>query len=400
MPVESRPEKSQRPSSQLQRRIEKKLDARREQHLLRKVSAFHHQGAKLVDGDNLSYLNFSGNDYLGLAQDPSVIAAWQEGLTKYGAGSTASPLVTGFTHAHQDLEQALCDWLGFDQAILFNSGFSANQAVIFSLLEKSDVLLQDKLNHASLMEAGMLSEAKMQRFTHNSIEKLDALLRSNANAPARFVVTEGVFSMDGDLSPLADIKFRCEAHDAWLMVDDAHGIGVLGDEGQGSAHIANVKPDILIVTFGKAFGMMGAAVMCSESVHQYLTQFARHYVYSTAMPPAQAYALSHALSMVKSQSWRREKLAVLSACFHSALSDCSEVINTITPIKPVVLGSVERMQTVAQSLKQTGFLTGAIRPPTVPANTARLRITLSVNQSEAQVSDLAASLRRCIEEGA
>ncbi|MDD1794576.1 8-amino-7-oxononanoate synthase [Enterovibrio sp. ZSDZ42] len=388
-----------RQDSHLQRRIEQKLDTRRQQKLLRNVSAFHHQDGKLFDTDNQPYVNFSGNDYLGLAHDPSVIKAWQDGLEQFGAGSTASPLVTGFTRAHQHLEHTLCDWLGFERALLFNSGFSANQAVIFSLLEKQDVLLQDKLNHASLMEAGMLCDAKMQRFPHNNINKLKSLLQANEQTPARFVVTEGVFSMDGDLSPLAEIRAACDEHDAWLMVDDAHGVGVLGDEGQGSAHLANVKPDILVVTFGKAFGMMGAAVLCSEQVHDYFTQFARHYVYSTAMPPAQAHALSHTLSMIRTQSWRREKLSALSDCFHNELKNCTEVVDTITPIKPVVLGDVEKMQLVASNLKKDGFLTGAIRPPTVPVNTARLRITLSVNQSETQVKDLAVLLRRCIEEG-
>ncbi|WP_028025294.1 8-amino-7-oxononanoate synthase [Enterovibrio calviensis] len=388
-----------RQDDHLQRRIEQKLDTRRQQQLLRSVSAFHHQDGKLFDTDNQPYLNFSGNDYLGLAHDASLITAWQEGLDTFGAGSTASPLVTGFSSAHQTLERALCDWLGFERALLFNSGFSANQAVIFSLLEKHDTLLQDKLNHASLMEAGMLCDAKMQRFPHNNVHKLESMLHATAQTSARFVVTEGVFSMDGDLSPLADIRSVCDQHDAWLMVDDAHGIGVLGEQGQGSAHAANIQPDILIVTFGKAFGMMGAAVMCSEHVHDYLTQFARHYVYSTAMPPAQAHALSHTLSMIRTQSWRREKLSALSAVFHEELQGCDEVIETITPIKPVVLGSVEKMQVIASKLKANGFLTGAIRPPTVPVNTARLRITLSVNQSETQVKDLAVLLRRCIEEG-
>lgn len=385
-----------REQCQLQSRIEQRLEARRQQRLHRQVAAFSHQDGLITDSDNRQFANFSGNDYLGLAQDASLIKAWQEGLSLYGAGSTASPLVSGFSKAHHFLEDQLCDWLGFDRAILFNSGFSANQAVIFSLLEKGDLLLQDKLNHASLMEAGMLSEATMKRFPHNDVTKLGALLQK-ADSPT-LTVTEGVFSMDGDLSPLADVKAQCEAHGSWLMVDDAHGCGILGKDGRGSCDHAGIKPDILIVTFGKAFGMMGAAVLCSESVHDYLTQFARHYVYSTAMPPSQAHALTQAVEIISTQSWRREKLASLSELFHSSLADASEVIPTITPIKPVVLGDVERMQIAANSLKASGFWTGAIRPPTVPANSSRLRITLSVNQSESQVKELAATLSQILQE--
>ncbi|CZF79279.1 8-amino-7-oxononanoate synthase [Grimontia celer] len=385
-----------REQCQLQSRIEHRLEVRRQQRLHRQVAAFSHQDGLITDSGNRQFANFSGNDYLGLAQDASLIKAWQEGLSLYGAGSTASPLVTGFSKAHQFLEDKLCNWLGFDRAILFNSGFSANQAVIFSLLEKGDLLLQDKLNHASLMEAGMLSEATMKRFPHNDVTKLGALLQK-AGSPT-LTATEGVFSMDGDLSPLADVKAQCEAHGSWLMVDDAHGCGILGEDGRGSSNHAGIKPDILIVTFGKAFGMMGAAVLCSESVHDYLTQFARHYVYSTAMPPAQAHALTQAVEVISTQSWRREKLASLSELFHSSLADASEVIPTVTPIKPVVLGDVERMQIAATSLKASGFWTGAIRPPTVPANSSRLRITLSVNQTESQVKALAETLSQILRE--
>ncbi|PMN91594.1 8-amino-7-oxononanoate synthase [Enterovibrio norvegicus] len=383
--------------SRLPSRIAQKLAERQQQGLHRSVKAFHHQDGKLIDEHNNTYLNFSGNDYLGLANDPALISAWQDGLSLYGAGSTASPLVTGFSHAHQALEVSLCDWLGFDKALLFNSGFSANQAVIFSLLEKGDVLFQDKLNHASLMEAGILSEATMLRFLHNNTAKLDSALKNQSEAPSRFVITEGVFSMDGDLSPLADIDVVCRANEACLMVDDAHGIGVLGKEGRGSCDNAGIQPDILIVTFGKAFGMMGAAVMCSAQVHDYLTQFARHYVYSTAMPPAQAYALSKAVSMIRKDNWRREKLHELSSRFHRVLSEHHEVVETQTPIKPAVLGDVTTMLTAAEHLKSAGFWTGAIRPPTVPPNSSRLRITLSVNQTLDDVNALACKLRHILE---
>ncbi|MDD1783684.1 8-amino-7-oxononanoate synthase [Enterovibrio sp. ZSDZ35] len=382
---------------QLHRRIEQKLEDRRQNNLHRQVYAFAHQHGSLLDEQGQKYINFSSNDYLGLASEPRLVQAWQEGLSRYSAGSTASPLVTGYSKPHAELESALSDWLGFEQAILFSSGFAANQAVLFSLLEKNDVLIQDKLNHASLMEAGMLSDAKMLRFPHNDVERLNAMLAANHTSSARFVVTEGVFSMDGDLAPLTAIKSRCEQANAWLMVDDAHGVGVLGEEGRGSCDFAGIKPDILIVTFGKAFGMMGAAVLCSKAVHDYLTQFARHYVYSTAMPPAQAHALLHALNSLRTDSWRREKLAELSNAFHEELSGISGVIETMTPIKPVVIGDVVKMQTISASLRELGYWAGAIRPPTVPVNTARLRATLSVNHRVEQVRKFASSVRTLLE---
>ncbi len=286
-------------------RIAKALATRKQQGLSRCLRSIDGGNQAQLVFNEAVFANFSSNDYLGLANDKELSFAWQKGIELYGNGSGASPLVTGFSPAHQNLESALCDWLGYPRAVLFNSGFSANQAMLFSLLEKGDLLLQDKLNHASLMEAGALSPATMKRFLHNDPQSLSKLLTEEA-----LVVTEGVFSMDGDLAPLADLNAVCEGK-AWLAVDDAHGIGVLGEQGSGSCSHANVRPDLLVVTFGKAFGLSGAAILCSEEVGDYLTQFARHHVYSTAMPPSQAYALTHAVGMIQSQDWRREKLAEL-----------------------------------------------------------------------------------------
>lgn len=384
------------PDCPLQRRIDDRLLLRSQQQLTRDVTTFKREAGTLTTADG-HYLNFAGNDYLGLSQAPSLVRAWQEGLDMYGAGSTASPLVCGHGYPHQVLASSLCDWLGFERALLFNSGFAANQALILALLEKGDLLLQDKLNHASLMEAGMVSAADMRRFRHNDVGHLATLLTPSRRGAA-LVVTEGVFSMDGDLAPLAEIAAECDKHRAWLVVDDAHGCGVLGAEGKGSCDAAGVKPDILIVTFGKAFGMMGAAVMCSDAVYRYLTQFARHYVYSTAMPPAQAHALTHAVSVIRSEHWRREALVHLSGVFHQTLADRREVRATTSPIKPVIIGDVGKMQAVAEKLRAAGFWVGAIRPPTVPPNTARLRITLSTNHTEEDVRQLALYLRQLLSE--
>ncbi|KAA8599454.1 8-amino-7-oxononanoate synthase [Vibrio cyclitrophicus] len=375
-------------------RIKSALAHRREQGLTRQLKVLENSNSPLLNSEGSNFINFSSNDYLGLANDPELVDAWQTGLSQYGAGSAASPLVTGFSPAHLNLEAQLCEWLGFERAILFSSGFSANQALLFSLLEKDDSLLQDKLNHASLMEAGMLSPATMKRFKHNDTQHLESLLSQSLQS---LVVTEGVFSMDGDQAPLSQIFNLTHQYDSWLVVDDAHGIGVLGDKGAGSCSAAQISPDILVVTFGKAFGLSGAAILCSLEVGDYLTQFARHHVYSTAMPPSQAVALSHACQMIQTQEWRREKLMKLGAIYAEEMSGVKGFIDTQTPIKPFVIGEAQAALSVAEELKRKQVWVTAIRPPTVPKGTARLRITLTANHSEDQIHQLTRSLHQAID---
>ncbi|HHX8695633.1 TPA: 8-amino-7-oxononanoate synthase [Vibrio diabolicus] len=374
-------------------RIESALAERKTQGLNRSMNVVFAGNQSVLEHEGRRYINFSSNDYLGLANDQALVRAWQQGLSVYGSGSGASPMVTGFSAAHSNLEAALTEWLGYDRAILFGSGFSANQALLFTLLEKSDVLIQDRLNHASLMEAGMLSPAKMKRFKHNDIEHLKSLINSEDN---HLVVTEGVFSMDGDCAPLADIAEVVRSHDAWFAVDDAHGIGVLGQSGGGSCELAAVKPEILIVTFGKAFGMSGAAILCDHATGDFLTQFARHHVYSTAMSPAQAYALTHAVSMVQEQSWRREKLTELSEVYRDSLSDVEGFVETQTSIKPFVIGESDLALRVAGACRHNGIWVTAIRPPTVPKGTSRLRITLTANHTNEQVKTLSMALKQAL----
>ncbi|MFV8459667.1 8-amino-7-oxononanoate synthase [Vibrio campbellii] len=375
-------------------RIKEALVHRREQGLTRQLKVLENSNGPLLSSEGSHFINFSSNDYLGLANDPELVEAWQNGLSQYGAGSAASPLVTGFSSAHRNLEAQLCEWLGFERAILFSSGFSANQALLFSLLEKDDVLLQDKLNHASLMEAGVLSPASMKRFKHNNVQHLESLL---SRSPQSLVVTEGVFSMDGDQAPLEDIVSLTNEYDSWLAVDDAHGIGVLGDRGAGSCNAVQITPDILVVTFGKAFGLSGAAILCSSEVGDYLTQFARHHVYSTAMPPSQAVALSHACQMIQTQEWRREKLIELGGIYAEQMKGIQGFVDTKTPIKPFVIGEAQAALSIAEELKRNQIWVTAIRPPTVPVGTARLRITLTANHTQKQVNQLSRSLLQAIE---
>lgn len=374
-------------------RIHQALADREQQGLRRSLQVLDRSNQTLLAQRGQRYINFSSNDYLGLASDTALAHAWQQGLSLYGCGSGASPLVTGFSEAHQTLERTLCEWLGFERAVLFGSGFSANQALLFTLLQKGDLLLQDKLNHASLMEAGLLSSAQMKRFQHNDVAHLTRLLDEQVTT---LVVTEGVFSMDGDQAPLAEIQTALGSN-AWLAVDDAHGVGVLGERGAGSCQAAGVKPQVLVVTFGKAFGLSGAAILCDAALGDFLTQFARHHVYSTAMPPAQAHALTHAAGMIQSEAWRRDKLAELSALYHELLCDVPGFVATQTPIKPFVLGSAQRALHVASAMREAGLWMTAIRPPTVPSGSARLRITLTAHHTPQQVQQMADTLKQCVE---
>ena len=375
------------------KRIEAALDERASANLSRRLRPVKTTGAAQLQYAGQEMINFSSNDYLGLAQDFELAKAWQQGIERYGCGSGASPMVTGFSSAHQKLEEELCDWQGYDRAILFSSGFSANQALLFTLLKKGDYLLQDKLNHASLMEAGSLSLATMKRFKHNDVAHLSALL---PNGKPSLVVTEGVFSMDGDQASLTEIASVLPSH-SWLAVDDAHGVGVLGQQGHGSCHAQGVKPELLVVTFGKAFGLSGAAILCNAQAGDFFTQFARHHVYSTAMPPSQAHALSHALKMIQQQEWRRDKLLELQSAYHDTLRDVSGYVRTNTPIKPFLLGSAEKAIELETSLREQGFWASAIRPPTVPVGQARLRITLTASHTIEQVIAMGSVIRRVME---
>ncbi|PSW21225.1 8-amino-7-oxononanoate synthase [Photobacterium sanctipauli] len=377
-------------------RISNALAERDQQGLYRQRTCLERQSdheSERVRSEDGAYLNFSSNDYLGLAQSPELIQAWQEGLSLYGAGSGASPLVTGYHRPHANVEAQLAEWLGFDRALLFSSGFSANQAVLFALLQCGDSLFQDKLNHASLIEAGMLSEANMRRFAHNDVSSLSRLLNKNSDSGSvNFVATEGVFSMDGDLSPLAEISAACHQAESVLLVDDAHGCGVLGHDGKGSCELAGVQPDILVVTFGKAFGLQGAAVLCSQDTAEYLVQFARHYVYSTAMPPAQAHALSTACRMIQSDGWRRERLGELSQTLVEGLDYGIGFDDTPSPIKPLMVGKSDEALRISHALRQRGIWVSAIRPPTVPVNSARLRITLTAAHQPDDIKQLSMAI--------
>ncbi|WP_049057328.1 8-amino-7-oxononanoate synthase, partial [Klebsiella aerogenes] len=349
-----------------------------------------HGAGRWLEREGERWLNFSSNDYLGLSQHGAIIAAWQQGAERYGVGSGGSGHVSGYSEAHRALEEELADWLGYPRALLFISGFAANQALIAALAEKDDRIVADRLGHASLLEAASLSPAQLRRFTHNDPRQLAQLLAKPLDGQ-QLVVTEGIFSMDGDSAPLADIQAAARTAGALLLVDDAHGIGVMGDEGRGSCHMQAVRPELLVVTFGKAFGVSGAAVLCGESMADYLLQFARHLIYSTAMPPAQAVALSAALRVIRSDEGqqRRETLTSRIRQFRAGMGDVSlGLTDSRSAIQPLIVGDNARALALASSLREAGCWATAIRPPTVPVGGARLRLTLTAAHQAEDIARL------------
>jgi len=347
-------------------------------------------GAELtVDGRRL--LGFCSNDYLGLAGDPRVARALAEATTVSGTGSGASHLVCGHHHEHHALEEELAAFTGRPRALLFSSGYLANFGTIAALVGRADAVASDRLNHASLIDGCRLSGAHLTRYQHADAAALRDRLASAAGRRI-LAVTDGVFSMDGDMAPLAALAAACSEHDAWLMVDDAHGIGVVGPEGRGSVAAAGLGVEevpVLVGTLGKAFGTAGAFVAGSEVLIETLIQHARSYIYTTALPPAIAAATRVSLRIAQEESWRRERLATLITRFRSGASQLGlQLLDSQTPIQPIMVGDPKRALKLSAELEERGLLVSAIRPPTVPDGTARLRVTLSAAHDETQVDRL------------
>jgi 8-amino-7-oxononanoate synthase len=358
------------------------------------------QGVEVVV-DGKTYLNFCSNDYLGLANHPDIINAFKRAADQYGVGSGASHLVCGHSAAHHRLEEKLAEMTGRPRALLFSTGYMANLGVVNALLGKSDFIFEDKLNHASLIDAGLLSGARFQRFLHNDIDSLRVRLE-RTGAGRKLVCVDGVFSMDGDLAPLPELATLAQQHDAWLMVDDAHGFGVLGANGGGCAEHFNLDCEqlpILMGTLGKAAGTYGAFVAGSEALIETLIQFSRTYIYTTALPPAVAAATLESIELIQNESWRREQLQQLIARFRQGAQQLGlQLMNSSSAIQPLLVGDAGRALALSEKLAQRGLWIGAIRPPTVPAGTARLRITLTAAHTEQQVDRLLDALAAVVVE--
>jgi len=355
------------------------------------------QGVHLqIDGQKI--LNFCSNDYLGLANHPAVVQAFKSAVDDYGVGSGSAHLICGHSYAHHALEEELAAFTGRDRALLFSTGYMANLGVLSALVGKGDSIFEDRLNHASLLDGGLQSGAKFKRYAHANVEHLDSQLKKASGH--KLIVTDGVFSMDGDFAPLNTLSNTARTHDAWLMVDDAHGLGVIGAKGGGLLDYYGLKQDdvpVLMGTLGKGLGTFGAFIAGSDVLIETLIQKARTYIYTTALPAAVAEATRASLKIVISDNWRRDKLNNLSVRFRSGAEQLGlQLLPSLSPIQPIIIGDSQQAVDISNDLLSAGFLISAIRPPTVSQGSARLRVTLSAMHEEQQVDQLLEALETAI----
>ncbi len=333
----------------------------------------------IIDGRCLC--NFSSNNYLGLANHAEIKQSFQKAIDQYGVGSGSAHLISGHSISHHRLEEELAEFTGRDRALLFSNGYMANLGAITALLSADQHVFEDRLNHASLLDAGLLSAGRFQRYRHNDLD--DIAHKLNQRSGHDLVVTDGVFSMEGDKALLKPLSKLVNQHDSWLMVDDAHGFGVLGKHGAGLVEELNLSVDdvpVLVGTLGKSFATFGAFVAGSDILIETLIQKARTYIYTTALPSAVAEASRTSLKLVRHESWRREKLNHLIHRFRQFAQQLDlSLMNSFTPIQPILIGSNDATLKIQQALFEASFLVGAIRPPTVAKGSSRLRISLSAD---------------------
>jgi 8-amino-7-oxononanoate synthase len=371
------------------------------QHLTRRrttIDGFVEAGNRVVTSvDGRTLVDFSGNDYLGLAHHPAIAAAMSACALRTGAGSGASHLVTGHGVEHARLEEELAAFVGRERALLFSTGYMANLGVLTALAGRAELVLLDRLSHASIIDGALLSGARFKRYPHGDAAAAERMLNESPEE-ATVVATDGVFSMDGDIAPLGELAKCAAERKAWLVVDDAHGIGVLGDTGRGSLEHCGVTVDqvpVLIGTLGKAFGSFGAFVAGSRDLIEFLVQKARPYIYTTALPQPVAAATRKALEIAQREPWRRERVLALTARFRKQAREAGvALLDSNTPIQPVMIGNSEAALQAQQELLDAGLRVVAIRAPTAPRGSERLRVTLSAAHTEQQVDALIESLSR------
>lgn len=375
------------------------LAAREAAGLYRRRRVIDSPQGPILRSDGRELLSFCSNDYLGLANHPELITAFKHGADEYGVGSGAAHLVNGHSRAHHALEEELAAFTNRPRALLFSTGYMANLGVAGALLSRGDSAFEDRLNHASLLDAGLLSGARLVRYAHAEPTALEKKLQASSS-DEKLVLTDGVFSMDGDIAPLPALAEAAMPNGAWMMVDDAHGLGVLGHNGGGSLEhfgLGLAEVPILMGTLGKALGSFGAFVAGDEALIETLINKARPYIYTTAMPPAVAEATRASLRLVQSDGWRRDKLHTLIARFRQGADELGlKLMESTTPIQPLLVGEAHEALRLSEALLERGILIGAIRPPTVPEGTARLRITLSAAHTEEQVDQLLSALEAVI----
>jgi 8-amino-7-oxononanoate synthase len=376
------------------------LEERRQQNLMRRTVTMDGPQIPHAKINTQDYAAFCSNDYLGLANHPALIQALHDTAQEYGVGGGSSHLVCGHLTPHQQLEDALADWLGYERVMLFSTGYMANLGVISALAGKGRPVIQDKLNHASLIDGALLAQASMRRYLHGDVASAEKLLSRSTDSG--LLITDGVFSMDGDVAPLSELSNLAIKHDWMFMVDDAHGLGCLGEDGRGCLSLAGLDAErlpILVGTFGKAFGTAGAFVATSHEYADYLTQFARPYIYTTAMSPAMAGATLASLRIIQSSEGqeRRDRLSAHITYFRQRMQSLPVVLMASeTAIQPILMGDSKTALQISERLKSLGVWCTAIRPPTVPIGSARLRITLSAAHSDADLVLLCDSLEHVL----
>lgn len=348
----------------------------------------------IIDGRKV--ISFCSNDYLGLANHPAVKQAFIKGIEQYGVGSGSAHLVNGHSKAHHILEERLADITGYPRTLLFSTGYMANLGAAQALVGKNDTVIEDKLNHASLIDGGLLSGARLMRYTHNDIDALNNKLCSRKQGE-KLVLSDGVFSMDGDIANVQELVKSCDLHNANLMIDDAHGFGTLGDNGTGINEHYKLsekhRPHLYMATLGKAIGTAGAFVAGNEDLIETLIQQARTYIYTTAQPPAIAMATMESLRLLENEPQHLEKLNSNIDYFRRCATDTGlKTNNSTTAIQPVIIGDIEKTLSLSDTLFEQGLLVTAIRPPTVPQGTSRLRITLSASHDKTQIDQLISSI--------
>jgi len=372
------------------------LEQARRDHLYRRPLVLDSSQQPEVVVDGRPMLGFCSNDYLGLAADSRVAAAFRRGIDRWGSGSGAAHLVTGHSRAHQQLEQELAEFTGRERTLLFSNGYMANLAIITTLLGRGDTVIEDRLDHASLIDGGRLSGARLRRFPHADLDTAREQLQKATGE--KLLAVDGVFSMDGDLADLPALAVLCQQQDAWLLVDDAHGLGVLGNNGGGSLEhwrLDAQQVPILMGTLGKAFGTAGAFVAGSGDLIELLMQKARTWIFTTALPAAVAEATRCSLEILREENWRRERLQELVAKFHEGIVRLGFASPpSTTPIQPLIAGSAETALEWSGLLAEQGILVTAIRPPTVPQGSARLRITFSASHTDEHLQRLLSALER------
>jgi len=372
-----------------------RLGALKKNHRYRYRKTLSSSSGRKVKVGNRELLCFCSNDYLGLATDPGIAEAMMAATERYGSGSGASHLICGHSVEHQQLEWELAAFTGRERALVFSSGYMANLGVINALVGRTDTIFEDRLNHASLIDGARLSGATLKRFRHNDLDELSRRLET-CSSPHKLIAVDGVFSMDGDFAKLPELAKVARDNDAWLMVDDAHGIGCIGDKGGGSLQhfgLGQEQVPILVGTLGKAFGTSGAFVAGSEALIESLVQYARTYIYTTAMPPAIAAATRASLKLIAEDRSKRIYLNELISLFREGAGSLGlPILDSFTAIQPLLVGDDQRAVQISDKLLELGYWVGAIRPPTVPSGTSRLRITLSAAHKKEDVQGLLAVL--------